>query len=145
MIVEILELALLERSKQLRHHIEAPFFRFAGALPFVRRLDGVVDGVAHQMDQGREDPLGHRLVELGAAGVDLEVHALAGGAGEATHEKRDALEHLGHADHADAQDRRAEGPQLTGVVVKDETKLRSARPRRVPRPAAATRSCRSKR
>ena len=67
----------------------------------------MVDGVAHQVDDRREDPLGDGLVQLGVARRQHQADIFAGRPTEAAHEERDPLQQLGDRDHPGAHDRRA--------------------------------------
>jgi hypothetical protein len=82
--------------------------RLTPALALGRWLDRVIDGVADQMDDRGEHALGHRFVELGAAGVGDEAHGLTGAAAHAAHDQRHALEQLRDGHHARAGNRLAQ-------------------------------------
>ena len=52
--------------------------RFAEGFTPPRLFDAVIHGISHEVHEGGEDPLGDRLVELGAGAVEIELHGLSG-------------------------------------------------------------------
>src|SRR6185312_10897924 len=97
--------------------------RLAGGLPDLGRLDRVIDGVAHEVDQRGQQPIGDGLVELGIADVELEPDLLVTGPRDAADEQRERLEHLGDADHANAKDRAAQVAELARLEIRDLAQL----------------------
>src|SRR6185437_11510383 len=76
----------------------------AGAYPRLRRLDAVIDAVAHEVHQRIADLLEHRLVELRLLAGELELDLLAEALGEVAHHPRDTAEHEADRQHAHAHD-----------------------------------------
>ena len=74
------ELELVVRALEAGDARPAPTSGLPARPALVGRLERVIDRVAHQVDDRREDPLGDRLVELGVPGVELQARLLAGGA-----------------------------------------------------------------
>jgi hypothetical protein len=104
--------------------------RLAQALPLGRRLDGVIDRVADQVQHGREQPLAHRLVELCAVGLDLEADFLAGRPAQPSHHQRHPLEQLVDRDHPRAHDRCTQVAQALAALLHDVGELAHVDPAR---------------
>ena len=77
--------------------------RLARGQPLLRRLQAVVERVAHQVHQRVGNFLDHRLVQLGIAAHDLEIDFFAQAGGGVTHHAAKAAEGFAHRHHAQAQ------------------------------------------
>ena len=77
----------------------------------------MVDRVADELDDRREDLLGDGLVELRTREIEIEVHRLARGRPQPSHHQRERLEHLGHMHHPELQDRLTKVAYPAAVLV----------------------------
>ena len=76
------------------------------------RLDGVIEGVAHDVHQRIDELLDDQLVELGVGAAQLEPHVLVEIAAQPPHHARELLEDLAQRNHAHLEHRRLELPEL---------------------------------
>ena len=79
--------------------------RFAARFAHVRRFDAVIDAVAHEVHERFADFVDDRLVEVGVAAVDLELHFFIARFREVAHHPREPVEHVADRHHADFHDR----------------------------------------
>jgi len=75
----------------------------AGRAPFVRRLQAVIERVAHQVGQGVGNALDHCLVEFGVAADDVQRDILAQLGRGVAHDATEAREGLADGHHAQLQ------------------------------------------
>ncbi len=72
---------------------QAGAFRLAGGAAFLGRLDAVIDGVAHHMDQRIGQRLDHALVDAHVAAFERQLDRLALLLRQVAHQPRQPVEH----------------------------------------------------